>query len=463
LICAMRWMVLAFVVFQACSTEMAAYAAASDEEMLDSRTLQQVDNAMAIALVDAAIQAVCTYENEMVNCSIFNNLSGLDGGVVVLQYNTSCDVSLLSDTSTIIDETNGVFDLRQTASLGGPEICSCQVQVTPGVNTTDDNIPIPVQVCDCSICPTSFGPNFIAIDCTKSTSIDPSFDPNNYVVGTCGKYDCDFQCDGTCFDDCFQPDAASCTLCPDATMAPSISSAPSGFMDTPNTSNPNDANNPNNCAITENGFGCAYETTLNGNQGTSTLIGYIVTCPSYDSEIGFDFRMTSGCTCEVSLTFENGNTNNGCSCSVCTSGFGDNELAISCPNDSFIIDDCSSLDCTYSCTQQCFDSCTTSSIETCDICTMSNDTALMTISPSMAPNASTPTNETTTTLSPTPLLENTSPNTTDMLTTFSPSAVLTSETGEDAGTTSGATTYSIATRIITSLWVLVSFFIISVN
>ena len=78
-----------------------------------------------------------------------------------------------------------------------------------------------------------------------------------------------------------------------------------------------------------------------------------------------DIREAMSCSCSAQVKDQAGQPKN-CTCSVCASGFGLNPISIQCQDD-FLVAECSSMDCDFTCNGTCISDCENSD-EKCEVC-----------------------------------------------------------------------------------------------
>jgi len=101
---------------------------------------------------------------------------------------------------------------------------------------------------------------------------------------------------------------------------------------------------------------------LNG-ESTFSEVNATVDCPA--SSNTQSYRELSNCECSAVVKDQSGVTKN-CTCGVCADGFGDNPIYFDCQDDS-LIDNCTSVDCEYTCNGPCVGDCE-SLTEECPLC-----------------------------------------------------------------------------------------------
>lgn len=140
----------------------------------------------------------CSMNGSKLVCSnILSMVEDMEGNPVFISSSVSCESS------------PSMFDFRKA------EGCTCTAEVTAGSET---------KTCGCTVCPAGYGINPLSVDCGDLE--------NPYVLDTCTKLDCNFDCDGACIGGCdVDPLPAECvSLCTresDVELPEATSDAPS--------------------------------------------------------------------------------------------------------------------------------------------------------------------------------------------------------------------------------------------
>jgi hypothetical protein len=110
------------------------------------------------------------------------------------------------------------------------------------------------------------------------------------------------------------------------------------------------------CQIQGPNFVCQDTIRIEAEDSSFSDVTLTIGC-ILDSSFSFDIRRSQGCVCEATIVpSDTTRPSKVCPCSICPAGFGDSPIAIDCTEfdedpviDPFIVGQCSSLDCDYTC------------------------------------------------------------------------------------------------------------------
>lgn len=108
----------------------------------------------------------------------------------------------------------------------------------------------------------------------------------------------------------------------------------------------------NSCQLQGPDLVCEYGFAILGKQeGTGAQVNFRAQCDG-NANVGLDFRRAPNCQCSASVFDLATGSEKTCPCTVCAVELGDYPVTVDCsglPEDPFIIDDCSVLDCNAAC------------------------------------------------------------------------------------------------------------------